>query len=79
VKAGKDGDLPVMVDFDYLNQVRNLPTLLLDKRRAGDIYTHCYSGHREELLADGKVNPAIFGTPKRGIILDVGLGVPMIL
>ena len=74
VKAGKDADIPVMVDFGYLNQVRNLPTLLLDKLRAGDIYTHCYSGHREELLADGKVNPAIFAARKRGIIFDVGFG-----
>jgi dihydroorotase len=74
VKAGKDADMPVMVDFGYLNQVRNLSTLLLDKLRAGDIYTHCYSGHREELLADNKVNPAIFAARKRGIIFDVGFG-----
>jgi dihydroorotase len=74
VKAGKDADLPVMVDFGYLNQIRSLPTLLLDKLRAGDIYTHCYSGHREELLADGKVNPAMFTGRKRGIIFDVGFG-----
>jgi dihydroorotase len=74
VKAGKDADMPVMVDFGYLNQVRNLPTLLLDKLRVGDIYTHCYSGHREEILADSKVNPAIFTARKRGIIFDVGFG-----
>jgi dihydroorotase len=74
VKAGKDADIPVMVDFGYLNQVRNLPTLLLDKLRSGDIYTHCYSGHREEVLADGKVNPAMFTGRKRGIIFDVGFG-----
>lgn len=74
VKAAKEADIPVMVDFGYLNKVRNLPTLLLDKLRPGDIYTHCYSGHREELLADGKVNPAIFAARKRGIIFDVGFG-----
>src|SRR5262245_22183825 len=74
VKAGKDADMPVMVDFGYLNQVRNLPTLLLNKLRTGDIYTHCYSGHREELLGDGKVNPAIFAARKRGILFDVGFG-----
>ena len=33
VKAGKEADVPVMVDFGYLNQVRSLPTLLLDKLR----------------------------------------------
>jgi dihydroorotase len=74
VKAGKEADMPVMVDFGYLNQIRNLPTLLLDKLRAGDIYTHCYSGHREELLPDGKINPAMFAARKRGIFFDVGFG-----
>jgi len=74
VKAGREAEVPVMVDFGYLNQVRNLPTLLLDKLRPGDIYTHCYSGHREELLADGKINPAMFTGRKRGIIFDVGFG-----
>ena len=74
VAAGKMADLPVMIDFGYLNKVRNLSTLLLDKLRPGDIYTHCYSGHREEVLADGKVNPAIAAARKRGIIFDVGHG-----
>ncbi len=74
VAAGKMADMPVMIDFGYLNQVRNLNTLLLDKLRPGDIYTHCYSGHREELLADGKVNPAMFAARKRGVIFDVGHG-----
>lgn len=74
VKAGKEADIPVMVDFGYLNNTRNLSTLLLDKLRPGDIYTHCFSGHREELLADGKVNPAMFAARKRGIIFDIGFG-----
>ena len=74
VKAGKLAGLPVMVDFGYLNEERNLRTLLEDKLRAGDIYTHCYSGHREELLADGRVNPAMEAGRKRGIIFDVGHG-----
>ena len=73
-KAGKAVDKPVMVDFGYLNQVRNLSTLLLDKLRAGDIYTHCYSGHREELLETGKVNPVMTGGRKRGIFFDIGHG-----
>jgi dihydroorotase len=73
-KAAKETDLPVMVDFGYLNQVRSLPTLLLDKLRAGDIYTHCYSGHREELLESGKVNPAMITGRKRGIFFDLGFG-----
>jgi dihydroorotase len=74
VKAGNETDLPVMVDFGYLNAVRNLPALLLDKLRPGDIYTHCYSGHREELLENGKINPAMLVARKRGIVFDVGFG-----
>lgn len=74
VKAGKEADMPVMIDFGYMNNIRNLSTLLLDKLRPGDIYTHCYSGHREELLADGKINPAMFTGRKRGVFFDVGFG-----
>src|SRR5258708_5197761 len=63
-----------MVDFGYVNEQRNIRTLLQDKLRAGDIYTHCYSGHREEVLADGKVNPAMEAGRKRGIFFDLGHG-----
>ncbi len=73
VKAGNLTNLPVMVDFGTVNQVRTLNTLLLDKLRPGDIYTHCYSGHRDELL-HGKLNPAMAGGRKRGIIFDLGHG-----
>jgi len=74
VKAGRLTDLPVMVDFGYIDQERNLNTLFLDKLRPGDIYTHCYSGHRQELLDTGKLNPAMWAGRKRGIIFDVGHG-----
>jgi len=73
-KAGRLTDLPVMVDFGYINQTRNIRTLLADKLRPGDIYTHCYSGHRQELLEDGKVNPAMTTGRQRGIFFDVGHG-----
>jgi dihydroorotase len=74
VKAGRMTDLPVMVDFGYVNEVRNIRTLLADKLRPGDIYTHCFSGHREELMDNGKVNPAMITGRKRGIFFDVGHG-----
>jgi dihydroorotase len=74
VKAGEATGLPVMVDFGRLNSVRNLNTLLLDKLRSGDIYTHCYSGHRQELLENGKLNPVMPAGRKRGIIFDLGHG-----
>jgi dihydroorotase len=74
VKAAKLTNLPVMVDFGYITEERNLDGLLRDKLRAGDIYTHCYSGHREELLDSGKVNPAMIAGRQRKIIFDVGFG-----
>ena len=74
VKAGELTGLPVMVDFGRINGVRNINALFLDKLRPGDIYTHCFSGHREELLDSGKLNPAMEAGRKRGIIFDIGHG-----
>lgn len=74
VKAGKLAKLPVMIDFGRINQERNINALFLDKLRPGDIFTHCYSGRRQELLGDGKINPAMFAGRKRGIIFDIGHG-----
>lgn len=74
VKAGNATGLPVMVDFGQITKDRNIDTLFLDKLRPGDIYTHCFSGHREELLEDGKLNPAMLEGRKRKIIFDIGFG-----
>jgi dihydroorotase len=63
-----------MVDFGYTNENRNLARLFMEKLRPGDIYTHCYAGHRDEVLAGGKLNPAMESGRKRGIIFDVGHG-----
>ena len=73
VKAGRLADLPVMVDFGAASPDRNVRTLLLEKLRPGDIYTHCFSGLRQELL-NGKVNPAMIEARKRGVIFDLGHG-----
>jgi dihydroorotase len=74
VKAGELAGLPVMVDFGLVNATRNINALFLDKLRPGDIYTHCFSGHREELLESGKLNPAMEAGRKRGIVFDIGHG-----
>jgi dihydroorotase len=73
VKASKATNLPVMIDFGLLTPERTLSTLLGDKLRPGDIYTHCFSGHRDEVV-DGKVNQAMWIGRKRGIFFDVGHG-----
>jgi len=47
--------------------------LFLEKLRPGDIYTHCFSGLRQEVV-NGKVNPVMMEARKRGIIFDLGHG-----
>src|ERR1700682_6359405 len=74
VKAGEMTGLPVMVDFGRINAKRNINALFLDKLRPGDIYTHCFSGHREELLETGKLNPAMEAGRKRGLVFNIGPG-----
>jgi len=73
VKAGTLADIPVMVDFGSNKTERPLADLVTKKLRPGDIYTHVYSGLRDEQI-DGRVNPALFEGRKRGVIFDVGHG-----
>ena len=74
VQAGTLANIPVMVDFGANRPERPISVLLTQKLRPGDIYTHCYSGLRDELLPDGKVNPGMWEGRKRGVIFDVGHG-----
>lgn len=74
VEAGTMANIPVMVDFGANRPERPIDVLLTKKLRPGDIYTHCYSGLRNELLPDGKVNPGMWAGRKRGVIFDVGHG-----
>ncbi len=73
VEAGKRAGIPVMVDFGDNKPERPLQELLTSKLRSGDIYTHCYSGNRDEIVS-GKVNPGMWEGRKRGVIFDVGHG-----
>jgi dihydroorotase len=74
VEAGTAADIPVMVDFGANKPERPITVLLGQKLRPGDIYTHCFSGLRDELLPDGKLNPGMPEGRKRGVIFDVGHG-----
>lgn len=73
VAAGTAADVPVMVDFGVDHPERPITELLGRKLRAGDIYTHCYSGVRRELV-DGRLNPGMIEGRRRGVIFDVGHG-----
>ena len=74
VKAGTIAHIPVMVDFGANRPERPMAVLVTQKLRPGDIYTHCYSGLRNEQDASGHVNPAMWEARKRGVIFDVGHG-----
>jgi dihydroorotase len=74
VEAGTAADVPVMVDFGTDRPERPLAELVTAKLRPGDIYTHVYSGLRNELDRPGHLNPALFEARKRGVIFDVGHG-----
>ncbi len=74
VEAGTLANIPVMVDFGSNRPERPMSELVTRKLRPGDIYTHVYSGLRNEQLESGKVNPALWEARKRGVIFDVGHG-----
>src|SRR5260221_11275310 len=74
VEAGTKADIPVMVDFGANKAERPVAELVTVKLRPGDIYTHVYSGLRNELEASGRVNPGVWAGRKRGVIFDVGHG-----
>jgi dihydroorotase len=74
VEAGTQANVPVMVDFGNNRPERPMAELVTKKLRPGDIYTHAYSGLRNELDASGRVNPGMWEGRKRGVIFDVGHG-----
>jgi dihydroorotase len=78
VMAGQLADIPIMVDFGGNEPPLSIKTLLMEKLRPGDIFTHCYAhvNPREPIVdySTGKVKPFVFEAQKRGVIMDVGHG-----
>jgi dihydroorotase len=74
VEAGTQADVPVMVDFGTNRPERPMAELVTRKLRPGDIYTHMYSGLRNELDDAGHVNRGMPEGRARGVIFDVGHG-----
>ncbi len=77
VEAGKLAQIPVMIDFGRSEPPLSIETLLMEKLRPGDIFTHMYA-HVERRLAlvneSGKLEPYALNAQKRGILFDVGHG-----
>src|SRR5258708_18827580 len=74
VEADTIASIPLMVDFGTNRPQHPMRELVTKKLRPGDIYTHLYSGLRDEQDASGRVNPALWEARKRGVIFDVGHG-----
>ena len=75
VQAGTTAGIPVMVDFGSNKPERSLYDLVTKVLRPGDIYTHVFSGLRNEQDAEtGGPSKALIEGQKRGIIFDVGHG-----
>jgi dihydroorotase len=74
VEAGTLAGVPVMVDFGVDHAERPLAELVGRKLRPGDIYTHVFSGLRQELDQSGHLNPGLLEGRRRGVIFDVGHG-----
>ena len=77
VAAGREMNVPVMVDFGRHTPPLPLSDLLLVHLRPGDILTHTYAhvdGRTPIVGEDGKVQPYVWEARKRGVIFDVGHG-----
>jgi len=77
VEAGKQADIPVMIDFGGHDPHLSLERLLLEELRPGDIFTHCFANVRGRTAIvdeNGKVRPYVWEAQKKGIVFDVGHG-----
>ncbi len=76
VEAGRQADIPVMIDFGRSEPPLPLRELLLDYLRPGDIFTHAYAAvsRRESIVEDGALRPFALEAAERGIVFDVGHG-----
>ncbi|MEQ8218395.1 MAG: amidohydrolase/deacetylase family metallohydrolase [Arenibacter sp.] len=77
VAAGTMADIPVMIDFGGSEPELSLETLLMEKLRPGDIFTHAYAhvkGRIPVVDENGEVRKYVFEAQKRGVIFDVGHG-----
>ena len=77
VEAGRLTNLPVMIDFGGSDPELPLDKLLLEKLRAGDIFTHTYAhvkGRTPIVDKNGKLREYVLEAQQKGIIFDVGHG-----
>lgn len=77
VEAGREANVPIMIDFGGYTPPLSLEDLLLKHLRPGDIFTHAYAhvrGRYPIVDEQGAVRPYVLEARKRGVIFDVGHG-----
>jgi dihydroorotase len=77
VAAGRETDVPVMIDFGDHTPPLPLEDLLMKHLRPGDILTHTYAHVRGRIpIVDeqGRLRPYVLEARKRGVIFDAGHG-----
>lgn len=78
VEAGRQANIPVMIDFGGSSPALSIEELFMKHLRPGDIFTHAFGqlGSREFIVdtVTKQVKPFVMEARKRGIIFDVGYG-----
>lgn len=77
VEAGREANVPIMIDFGGHTPPLSLEDLLLKHLRPGDIMTHAYAhvrGRHPIVDEKGQLQPYVLQARKRGIVFDVGHG-----
>ncbi len=74
LEAGRQANLPVMVDFGAFRPERPFEKLVTEKLRPGDIYTHTYRLEVPMLDDKNRLRPYLAEARKRGVLFDVGHG-----
>ena len=82
VRAGEISDVPVMIDFGGSKPLMPLDSLLLNKLRPGDIFTHTYAnvlGRMSIVDGNNKLFPFVKKAQKEGLFLMLVMVVVVLL
>lgn len=74
LEAGREANIPIMVDFGYFLRERPYWQLVTQRLRPGDISTHMFRGPVPYIDDQGKLLPYLQEARARGVKFDVGHG-----
>lgn len=74
LEAGREANIPVMVDFGFFRIERPFWKLVTERLRPGDIATHMFRGPVPYLDESGKLPGYLRQARERGVKFDVGHG-----